>query len=65
MMPRRDLSQGRNIDPAAVGGKLLAKADEEVQPLRLDGDVERGHGIVANEETGLHRQRRAMPMRLR
>ena len=37
--------------------ELVAKVGEQVQHLRLDGHVERGHRLVADQQIGLHRQR--------
>ena len=37
--------------------ELLAQADEQVQHLRLDRDVERGDRLVADQEARLHRER--------
>ena len=37
--------------------KRALQLDEQVEHLRLDRDVERGDGLVAHEELGLHRAR--------
>ena len=36
--------------------KLIAQIHEQIQHLRLDRHVERGHCLVAHQKLGLHRQ---------
>ena len=38
---------------------------EKIEDLRLDRDVQRADGFVADDKIGLKRQRRAMPIRWR
>jgi hypothetical protein len=36
---------------------LLLQLEEQLEDLRLDGDVERGGGLVGDQHLGIHRQR--------
>jgi hypothetical protein len=52
MLDHREVVADEQVGEA----ELLAQVHEQVQHLRLDRDVERRHRLVADDESGLHRQ---------
>ena len=60
------LDHGEVVGDEQVGqAELLLEVVEQVQHLALDRHVERRHGLVADDESGLSASARAMPMRWR
>ena len=52
-------------DEEAREAELLLQVAQQVEDRRLDGDVERGHGLVGDEHLGSTDSARASPTRWR
>lgn len=52
------LDDGEVVRDEHVGqAHLVLQVHQQVEYLRLDADVERGHGLITDDETGLHGER--------